>query len=297
MYLVSLHGQATSAWPGSSGIPTECRAGTNAALELLHLAQHRGAGAGHHPHRHGDVRRVGELDAEHRVLGVEVAHHERDDVHRAAPHAAGVQPAHQVLHLGRVHPVVGGPAVLLLHRADEGPVLHPRHVGGVGGGVERVRLDLRVQPGERAGRDQGVGQLQPLLVGTGDPVDPVRLGERGGLGDETGDRLVRGLGPCGGRAGSGFSGLRVGGHVSVPSRDHRAHGGSTSLSATDLPQAVAGTPPYLGFGEATCARAVHILDRSSGCGPGHVPAGRTSATGPAASPPRPRRSPCRSGRG
>ncbi len=28
MYLVSLHGQATSAWPGSSGMPTECRAGT-----------------------------------------------------------------------------------------------------------------------------------------------------------------------------------------------------------------------------------------------------------------------------
>ena len=27
MYLVSLHGHATSAWPGSSGMPTECRAG------------------------------------------------------------------------------------------------------------------------------------------------------------------------------------------------------------------------------------------------------------------------------
>src|SRR3712207_6170908 len=29
MYLVSLHGQATSCWPGSSGAPTECSAGTN----------------------------------------------------------------------------------------------------------------------------------------------------------------------------------------------------------------------------------------------------------------------------
>ncbi len=28
MYLVSLHGHATSAWPGSSGAPTLCRAGT-----------------------------------------------------------------------------------------------------------------------------------------------------------------------------------------------------------------------------------------------------------------------------
>ena len=31
MYLVSLQGQATSASPGSSGWPTECRAGTKAA--------------------------------------------------------------------------------------------------------------------------------------------------------------------------------------------------------------------------------------------------------------------------
>src|SRR6476659_3441445 len=29
MYLVSLHGHGTSAWPGSSGAPTECMAGTN----------------------------------------------------------------------------------------------------------------------------------------------------------------------------------------------------------------------------------------------------------------------------
>ena len=31
MYLVSLHGHGTSAWPSSSGMPTECRAGTNGA--------------------------------------------------------------------------------------------------------------------------------------------------------------------------------------------------------------------------------------------------------------------------
>ena len=29
MYLVSLHGHATSAWPGSSGMPTEWSAGTH----------------------------------------------------------------------------------------------------------------------------------------------------------------------------------------------------------------------------------------------------------------------------
>ena len=87
-----------------------------------------------------DVRRVGDLHAEHRVLGLEVAHHERDDVHRPALHAARVELAHDGLHLVRVHPVVGGPAVLLVDRADVGAVLDARHVGGVGGRVERVRL-------------------------------------------------------------------------------------------------------------------------------------------------------------
>ena len=29
MYFVSLQGHATSAWPGSSGAPIECRAGTH----------------------------------------------------------------------------------------------------------------------------------------------------------------------------------------------------------------------------------------------------------------------------
>ena len=29
MYLVSLHGHATSAWPSASGMPTECSAGTH----------------------------------------------------------------------------------------------------------------------------------------------------------------------------------------------------------------------------------------------------------------------------
>ncbi len=31
MYLVSLHGHCTSCWPGSSGAPSECSAGTKSA--------------------------------------------------------------------------------------------------------------------------------------------------------------------------------------------------------------------------------------------------------------------------
>ena len=190
MYLVSLQGHLTSASPSASGCPTECTAGTKSASSSSIRSQHVGAHPGHHAHRGGDVGRVGDLDAEHRLLGLEVAHHERDDVHRAAGHAALVEAAHERLHLGRVHPVVGGPAVLLVDRADVGAVLDPRHVDRVGGGVERVRLDVRVELDERAGRDERLGQLGPLLVGAGAPVDAVRRGHRGDLVDEVEDALV-----------------------------------------------------------------------------------------------------------
>src|SRR3712207_8350610 len=43
------------------------------------------------PHRDDDVLRVGELHAEHGVLGLDRPHAERDHVHRAAAHAAAVQ--------------------------------------------------------------------------------------------------------------------------------------------------------------------------------------------------------------
>jgi hypothetical protein len=35
MYFVALHGQATSAWPGSSGAPMECMAATYSASEPI----------------------------------------------------------------------------------------------------------------------------------------------------------------------------------------------------------------------------------------------------------------------
>ena len=67
---------------------------------------------------------------------------------------------------------------------------------------------VRVEPGEGAARDQGVGQLGPLLVGAGAPVHAVRLGELGDLGDPGEDALV-GRGRRSGRCGLG----RVGGHA------------------------------------------------------------------------------------
>ena len=194
MYFVSLHGHATSAWPSARAAcrPSAGRAPSTllGGVDLLHPAQHVGAHPGHHPHGGHDVRRVGDLHTEHRAVGLEVTHHEGDDVHGPTPHAPAVEVGHDRLHLVRVHPVVGGPGVLLLHAADVGAVLDARHVGGVGGRVEGVRLLLRVEPGEGAGGHQDVGQLGPLLVRAGAPVHAVRLGELGDLGDPGQDALV-----------------------------------------------------------------------------------------------------------
>ena len=161
MYLVSLHGQETSFWPGSSGMPTECSAGTKAASVSSILRSTLVPMRAMTLHRDDDVGGVGDLDAEHRLLGLEVAHHEGDDVHRAAPHAPPVEVGHDRLHLLRVHPVVGGPRVLLVDRADVGAVLDARDVGRVGLGEERVGLLLRVEPGEGAALDERGGQLTP----------------------------------------------------------------------------------------------------------------------------------------
>ena len=63
MYFVELHGQGTSAWPGSSGAPTEWTAVHEEAV-VAERVEDVLSHAGHGAHRHGDVRGVGDLDAE-----------------------------------------------------------------------------------------------------------------------------------------------------------------------------------------------------------------------------------------
>ena len=156
MYLVSLHGHATSCRPGASGAPTECSALTHGSAVVDQL-QRLGAHPGHDLHGGDDVFGVGDLDAELRILGVVGAHAERHDVHRPAAHAPGVQtrsgsPSSAV---GSIQLLVA-PASGRIDRADEGAVLDPSDVGGVGRWPERVRLCR--QPGESSRRDKLVGQ-------------------------------------------------------------------------------------------------------------------------------------------
>ncbi len=207
MYLVSLHGQATSAWPCSSGMPTECRAGTKSASSS---SMRRSTWV---PMR--AITRIETMTYAESVIST-------PNIGCSAsrwPITNGmtyiVRPRMQPAYSPRmrsfisfgVHPVVGGTRVLLVDRADVGAVLDAGHVDRVGGGVEGVRLLRLVELGEGAGGEQRVGQLGPLLVGAGAPVDPVGLGQLSDLVDPGEDPRV------GGRC------LGVGGHAWIfPSR-------------------------------------------------------------------------------
>ena len=122
--------------PGSSGAPTECRHGTKSASSS---SIRRSTPTPIRAMTRIETTTYGESvisTPNIGLRGVQVAHHERDDVHRPAAHRAPVELGHDRLHLLRGHPVVGGSGVRLVPAADEGAVLDPRDVGRVGGAVE-----------------------------------------------------------------------------------------------------------------------------------------------------------------
>ena len=194
MYFSSLlHGHGTSAWPGSSGMPTEWTHGTNspsapstssAALPMRVIDAHA----------RRDVGRVGELHADVRDRRAERTHRERHDVQRAAAHRARVEAQHLGAHLGGVAPVVRRAGVDLVLAADERAVLDAGDVAGVAAGVEAVRSLGRVERRERARLDEAAAQRRrtrpsepshqwtwlgledrgPVL----DPVDQLAIGGR-----------------------------------------------------------------------------------------------------------------------
>ena len=178
MYLFSAsQGQGTSAWPWLERRADRVQAGDEVAVVAQHL-ERAGAHAGHDPHRHGHVGRVGDLHADVGDVRAERAHGERHHVHGPALHRAAEELGERLAHLGRVPPVVGGPGVDLVGRADEGPVLHPGHVARVGVGPVAVRPLGLGQPGEGALVHQQLAQPVVLLGRTVAPLDRVGGGER-----------------------------------------------------------------------------------------------------------------------
>ncbi len=92
--------------------------------DVPHLLRH----ARHDSHVYNDVRRIGDLHAAVRDVRAQRPHRERHDVHRAAAHATVEQALQRLAHLLRIDPVVRRTSVFLGLGADEGPVLHARHV-------------------------------------------------------------------------------------------------------------------------------------------------------------------------
>ncbi len=152
----------------------------HAGNELAVVAEHveRGlTGAGHGAHADRHVRGIGDLHADVREGGAERPHAERHHVHRATVHAAAEQPVEDPAHLGRVLPVVRRTGVLFALGADEGAVLDPGDVRGVGGGPVRIRPLRVIQRDERPRLDELLAEVVGLLVGTIEPVDRVGLAE------------------------------------------------------------------------------------------------------------------------
>ena len=148
------------------------------------------ARASHDEHGEHDVGRIGDLDAEHRLVRLGVAHDEGDDVHGATAHRALEQRVEGFLHLRRSDPVVERTGILLVLGADVGPALDAGDILGVGGRVVGVLGAVDTLDG--AGLDELLSDLVLLCFGTIDPDDVVRGGQGGDPADEREHRLVCG---------------------------------------------------------------------------------------------------------
>ena len=155
--------------------------GRNKKAVLAELVEGGLAHAGHDFHRYGDIGRIGNLNADGADFRTQRPHAERHDVHRAALHAALEQVLQVGAHLGRIEPVVGRAGVFGLFRADEGAAFDAGDVARVRRGVEGIGPFGRIEPFERAGRDQLVGQLRPLGLRPVAPAHTIRLRKLGDL--------------------------------------------------------------------------------------------------------------------
>ncbi|OWW20117.1 hypothetical protein AYR66_12055 [Noviherbaspirillum denitrificans] len=173
--------------------------GVHAGHELAFGAQHVVHGlahAGHDAHVDGDVRGIGQLDADVGDRGTQRAHGERHHVHGAAAHAAVEQPVQGGAHFSGRHPVVGRAGVFLFRGADEGAVFDARHVGRVGAGQVAVRALGIVQLLHGAGGNHLCAQPIVFFLRAVAPVDALGLGQRGDFRDPVDQLLVLDVSWC-----------------------------------------------------------------------------------------------------
>ena len=143
------HGQETSFCPGCQRRADRVHARNEFSVRA-ELVQNGFAHARHDAHVDDDVGRVGNFNADFADGRIQRPHRERDDIHRAALHAALEPLEHRFFHLGRIGPVVRRPGFFLRFRADERPVFHARHVARMRPREIRAGALFFVQLDERA---------------------------------------------------------------------------------------------------------------------------------------------------
>ena len=176
-------------------------AGNELAVGAEHV-EHGLAHARHGAHVDDDVRAIGDFDADVRDRRAERAHRERDDVHRAAAHAALENALQRLAHLGRVFPVVGRAGVIFFCRTDVGAVFNARHVRWVRPGEVGVLALFRIELDEHAGVDHFSAQAVVFFLRTIGPDDAGGFGQLGNVGHPLFQAFVFDVG--GGVEGSGL---------------------------------------------------------------------------------------------
>ena len=132
-----------------------------------------------HPQTCRHVGTVGELDTDAAAARPERAQHVRHDVHRPALHRAAKQRPHVALRFVRIRPLIGGPGIDSVMRADERRVLRRRGVGRTRANQNTARKELFVQPECGAVSDHPVLQRPRLERAAVTPANRVGLGVLG----------------------------------------------------------------------------------------------------------------------
>ena len=131
------------------------------------------AHVGHDAHVDHHVGAVGDLDADLGERRIQRAHAERDDIHRAALHAALEFFVQLDAHFGGIRPVVGGAGLVGALGTDERAVFHAGDVRWRRTGEERVRAFLRVEAGEGAFFNHQRSEAVPFGLRAIAPLDGV----------------------------------------------------------------------------------------------------------------------------
>ncbi len=148
----------------------------------LDARQCRRAHAGHDPHIGHHVGRIGDFHTAARQGRINRAHAIGNDIQRAATHAAVKQCIDLGVRFTRGHPMIVGAGVFALGRADEGEMLHARHIVGMGAMQGAARMGVLIE------FDQGTVSQHVCLergafgIAAIAPVDGIGLGQLGDIG-------------------------------------------------------------------------------------------------------------------